>query len=157
MSENDQALAACRDLIRNHRWAALATLSERGVPEASMVAYAFADDLSALYLHLSTLASHTRALLEHPYGALAVSEPDDGRADPQTLARVSLKGNVTEVPADDAEFDAAKARYLARLPEAEMRFGFGDFVLLRFVPEKVRFVVGFAQAFSFKGLDLAAG
>jgi putative heme iron utilization protein len=38
--------------------------------------------------------------------------------------------------------------YLKKFPEAEMRFGLGDFDLYRIEPKSARYVGGFAQAFN---------
>ncbi|HKJ76630.1 MAG TPA: pyridoxamine 5'-phosphate oxidase family protein, partial [Gammaproteobacteria bacterium] len=68
--------AAAAALLRQQRWAALASLGRDGRPLASMVAYAAEPDLSAFYLHLSRLAAHTGNRLATPEASLAISEPD---------------------------------------------------------------------------------
>ncbi|OOZ38605.1 hypothetical protein BOW53_14940 [Solemya pervernicosa gill symbiont] len=141
-------------LIRSQRWAALATLQKDGTPLASMVAYAFDDNFSQLYLHLSQLAAHTGNLLERPTISLVISEPDDGRKDPQTLARLTLNGEVTAVKPDSQTYTLGKARYLGQLPESEQLFEFGDFALYAFQSVDVRYVGGFARAWSFNQSDL---
>src|SRR5690349_22861833 len=78
-------------LIRETRVAALGTLHD-GEPNLAMVAYAFADDFSAFYIHVSRLGKHTTDMEADPRVSLLIAETDDGRADPQTLARVSLRG-----------------------------------------------------------------
>ncbi len=93
-------------------------------------------------LHLSTLAKHTRNLLERPDVSLAMGELDDGRADPQTLSRITLKGRATVLEGDDRAGDC----YLSRFPEAGPRFGFADFKLFRLAVTDGRFVGGFARA-----------
>lgn len=114
-----------------------------------MVAYAPEATLDGLLLHLSRLAKHTRYLLQAGQAALVISAPDTGAGDdPQTLPRLSLQGHVTVLPHDHAEYDAARACYLARLPAAHARFEFADFMLLRFEPDQARYVGGFAQAHS---------
>jgi putative heme iron utilization protein len=90
VSATSTELDAARPIL-TRRWAALATLTDNG-PSASMVAYAPEPDLSSLLLFLSGLSQHTRNLLEEPRVALVVTEPDSGEGDPQTLARLSVKG-----------------------------------------------------------------
>lgn len=144
-------------LIRAHRWAALATVGEGGAL-ASMVAYAALPDLSRLVLHLSRLAPHTRNLLADPRAALVISEPDDGRDDPQTLARVTISGSVTAVDNSADEYANLRTLYTARLPESLQRFEFADFSLFCFVPQDVRYVGGFGKAGNFsaaKMIDMA--
>ena len=141
----DNALRLGR-LLSERRWAALATVAD-GVPQVGWVAYVPEPGLTGYLLHLSTMAAHTRALLAEPRVSLAISEEDDGRDDPQTLARVTLNGTVAVVEREGEGYETAKACYLVRLPEAEPRFGFGDFALYRFTAEEARLVGGFGQAF----------
>jgi hypothetical protein len=55
----------------------------------------------------------------------------------------------------DERFLAAAEAYVARFPEAQMRFELGDFLLFRFTPEVVRYVGGFARAARFSWADIA--
>jgi heme iron utilization protein len=147
MGKTDELQGAIA-LIRRVRWAALAT-AEDNVPYLSSVAYAPEEDLSGFLLHLSRLASHTERLMKNPRASLLISERDDGRADPQTLARISMTGQVEHAPRDAAQYAACRSIYLARLPESEPLFAFSDFELFRFVPEDIRYVSGFARAYTF--------
>ncbi len=153
-SDKNEQLPHLRQLVRQQRWAALATVGSKGEPQASMVSYAFDEATGDLYLHLSTLAEHTRNLAQNPHASLVISENDDGRDDPQELARAGLSGTISAILPDATEYAAARACYLARLPDAAPRFDFSDFCLFRFQPEKVRFVGGFARAFSYRGDEL---
>jgi len=138
------SLLAAR-LLAGHRWAALATLHEGG-PLASMVAYAAESDLSALFFHLSGLSVHTRDLLADGRASLCVGEADPGTGDPQTLPRLTLTGRAVPLEEGTPPFETARGIYLARFPDAEMRFSLPDFVLFVFVPEEGRVVGGFARA-----------
>lgn len=143
-----------RRLLRDSRWAALATVRD-DQPLASWVAFAAEDDLGGFILHLSRLALHTRYLLDNPRAALALSEPDSmAQPDPQLLARVSLQGRVTSVPREAPGYDIARSLYLARLPEAAVQFELDDFGLYRFVVETGRFVSGFGRAFRIGPVEL---
>lgn len=142
-----EELAIVANLIRGQRQAALGTLRD-GAPFVSMVAYAAEPDFGGLLLHLSQLAQHTRQLLAGPQAALLIAEQDDGREDVQTLARITLVGPATPIPAGSAEHAAARERYLARLPAAEPLFEFPDFALFRLVPAEARYVGGFARAYT---------
>jgi putative heme iron utilization protein len=152
--ERDEVLQQLGRLISEQRWAALATVDEKGHPQASMVAYVPEPGFSGFLLHLSQLAAHTRNVLENPRASLAIAEPDNKECDPQTLARVSLSGTIQTIERGSDEYSKGKQRYLTRLPDAEQLFALGDFVLLRLQPLSVRFVGGFGRAFSFSGSDL---
>ncbi|MEI2781783.1 MAG: pyridoxamine 5'-phosphate oxidase family protein [Candidatus Competibacter sp.] len=143
------------ELIRARRWAALATQGADG-PEASWVAYIPEVDFSGFLLHLSTLAAHTRNLLANPRAGLAISAPERGDEDPQTLARVTIQGEVAILAKDSEDYRSAARRYQERLPASVPRFGFGDFHLLRLTPLRVRFVGGFARAYTLDGSGLRA-
>jgi putative heme iron utilization protein len=144
MTVTRSELEAAR-LVVSNRWAALATLGPDG-PNASMVAYASTRDLSNLLLFLSGLSEHTGNLLTDPRVSLIVTEPDtEGGSDPQSLARVSLKGRAEPIERTAAEFQDYWEMYVGRLPEAAPRLGLGDFVLFRIVVDEARYVGGFAQ------------
>jgi putative heme iron utilization protein len=103
------------------------------------------DEDGALLLHLSRLAKHTLNLLADGRVSLALSEMDDGRSDPQTLARITLDGSVVLVERDSTDYQAGRECYLARLPDAAMLFDFADFSLFRLTPQSGRYVEGFGS------------
>lgn len=141
-------------LVRDQRWLCLGTLSGAdGEPRplVSWVAYAAAEDFTCFVMHLSNLAQHTGNLKRRPQVSLAMSEADDGRGNPQLLARLTLEGRVAPVARDDERYESLKGLYLAKLPDAEPLFEFGDFNLYAFVPGKGRYVDGFGQAYSLDG------
>ncbi|HEX9371172.1 MAG TPA: pyridoxamine 5'-phosphate oxidase family protein [Roseiflexaceae bacterium] len=150
-----EELAIVANLICGQRQAALGTLrdpstgsEQNGAPFVSMVAYAAEPDFGGFLLHLSRLAPHTRHLLAAPQAALLICEPDDGREDVQTLARITLAGPAAPIAAGSPEHAAARARYLARLPAAAPLFDFPDFALFRLAPAEARYVGGFARAYT---------
>jgi len=150
---NDERMRL-RQLLLEQRWAALATLDDDGAPAVSYVAYVPEVDFTGFLIHVSRLAAHTQYLLARPRAALGISTPDSGGGDPQLLPRVSIQGMTAVMPRGTSEYSAARDHYLAHLPEAEQLFGFEDFVLLRLCPEEVRYVGGFARAYSLSGHQL---
>jgi heme iron utilization protein len=150
-----QARDNLRQLLHDCRWAALATNNAHDSAEIAQIAFALSFEPLSLLFHLSTLAKHTRNLLERPQCALSIFEADDGRADPQTLARVSLSGSVANISRDALDYAHSKSIYLARLPMAEPRFDFGDFHLFRMSIAAGQYVGGFARAFRVNSEDLA--
>ncbi len=83
-----------------------------------------------------------------PHVSLLIAETDDGRPDPQTLARVSVRGMSEALPREAPDYSQVKTIYLNRFPESEQLFSLGDFNLWRIRPEGGRFVAGFARAFN---------
>ena len=143
-STSEQALA---HLIRNTRLAALGTIHD-GEPNLAMVAYAFADDFSSFYIHVSKLGRHTRDMESDPRVSLLITETDDHRPDPQTLVRVSINGTVEILPRNATNYVRIKDLYLQRFPEAEQLFSLGDFNFWKITPKSGRFVAGFGRAFN---------
>ncbi len=137
-------------LVVEERWAALATVGDDG-PSASMVAYAVEPAAPCLVMHLSGLAAHTRQLLSDPRASLAISRPDSGQGDPQLLPRVTLTIAVRPLEPEGPAFEAARAAYLTRFPDAAMRFALADFVLFACSIDEARYVGGFARAATFDG------
>ena len=141
---SEQTLAR---LIRETRIAALGTLHD-GEPNLAMVAYSFAEDFSAFYIHVSRLGKHTTDMETDPRVSLLITETDDRRADPQTLARVSIRGTAEILLRIDSGYAQVKQNYLERFPEAEQLLSLGDFNLWKIMPRSGRFVAGFGRAFN---------
>jgi putative heme iron utilization protein len=146
----DDAVALAR-LLRSGRIAHLGTLRQ-GAPLASMTLYLAAPDFSAFHLHLSRLAWHTQDMTIDPRVALSVGETDDGRDDPFTLARVTVRGAAEQLGADAG----LKRAWLARFPAQAVNFELGDFSFWRLVPRDARFVAGFGRIHNLSAAELAA-
>ncbi len=65
-------------------------------------------------------------------------------------------GTAEPLPRESAAYEAAKRRYLARFPSAQVTFTLGDFQLVRLPFAAVRFVAGFGRAYSVQPQALAA-
>lgn len=133
-----------RAFIRAHGSGALASVdpARHGAPSNALVTYACDMDASPIFL-FSTLSDHTRNLLQDTRAALLI-EQASGRRNPQTGPRATLCGRVARVPAKARE--AARARFLARHPDAALYADFGDFAVYRMTVERVHWVGGFARA-----------
>jgi putative heme iron utilization protein len=134
-------------IIRNTRIASLATLRDEK-PHVSMVAYAVVDNFSAFYIHVSRLAQHTMDMLKDKNVSLLITETDDGRTDPQTLARVSVRGTAEAIQNGEPGYTPIKELYLARFLEAEQLFKLADFSFWRINPKGGRYVAGFSKAYN---------
>jgi putative heme iron utilization protein len=111
----------------------------------SMTLYMPAADFSAFYVHVSRLAWHTQDMQQDARVALSIAENDDGRADPFTLMRVTIRGDGINVPNDGAQFTGLKSAWLARFPEQAINFELADFSFWQIVPRDARFVAGFGR------------
>jgi putative heme iron utilization protein len=136
-------------LLRAQRIAHLATLRERA-PMASMTLVLAAEDFAAFYVHVSRLAWHTQDMEREARVALSIAQTDDGRADPFTLMRVTVRGEATRL-GEDATL---KARWLARFPAQAINFELPDFSFWRIAPRDARFVAGFGRIHNLSAAQL---
>lgn len=143
-AQSQQTLAR---LIRTQRIAALGTLRDGG-PLVSLILYAVSPDFSAFYIHASRLAQHTQDILQDARVSLMIAETDTGVPDPQTLARVSIRGEAVEVPSSGVAYAEARSLYLTKFPQAAFNFGLGDFALYYIQPRRARYMAGFGQIFN---------
>jgi putative heme iron utilization protein len=129
---------AAKKLMRESRSGALATLTAgSGDPYCSLVNVASAADGAPLLL-ISRLALHTKNILADARVSLMLDERKEG--DPLQGARVMLMGKA--VVTEDA---AARRRYLARQPEAEMFADFPDFAFYEIRLSGAHLVAGFGR------------
>jgi putative heme iron utilization protein len=139
--------ASAKKLIREARSGALATLmAGSGDPYCSLVNVATAADGTPLLL-ISRLAIHTKNILADPRASLMLDERKAG--DPLQGARVMLMGVVTKT-----ESAAARRRYLAYQPEAEMFADFADFAFYELKPKGAHLVAGFGRIVDLSASDV---
>ena len=139
-------------LLRQERLAHLATLRQ-GAPMASLTLYLPAGDFSAFFVHVSRLAWHTQDMAREARVALSIAQTDDGRADPFTLRRVSIRGEAVQL---QGEQDDLRAKWLERFPEQKINFELADFSFWRIAPRDARFVAGFGRIHNLSAAELAA-
>jgi putative heme iron utilization protein len=139
-------------LVRRERSAHLATLRQ-GAPMASMTLYLPAPDFGNFLVHVSRLAWHTQDMAGDPRVALSIAETDDGRPDPFTLKRVSIRGHAEQLSGTQ---DALKKSWLNKFPEQAINFELPDFSFWRIVPTDARFVAGFGRIRNLSAAELAA-
>lgn len=145
---------AFKTLLESRPVAALATL-HKGEPAVSMVPYALLPGSAHFIIHVSQLATHTRDMLENPAVSLLVTDSVEAADSPLSLPRASIQGVASPCPADAPEYAAARAAYLAKLPDAADLFTFADFSLFVIEPRMVRYVAGFGKAMSVTARQLA--
>jgi general stress protein 26 len=134
-------------IIRNVRVAALGTLRDEA-PLVSMVAFFAADDFSFFYIYVNKLAQHTVDMMKDKHVSLLIAETDDGRADPQTLAYVSIRGSAEIMQNGEPGYTPIKNKYLERFPESAPLFKMEGFGIWRIKPKGGRFVGGLGKAYN---------
>ncbi|MGE0719681.1 MAG: HugZ family protein [Alphaproteobacteria bacterium] len=137
---SDDVPATARHLVRSLDRAALATAQRdaEGWPYASLVMVAH-DQCGRPLMLLSDLAEHSKNIARDGRVSL-LFDGTGGLARPLTGARATVLGRAVAV--DDA---AARARYLARHPDAAFYAGFPDFRLYRVEVEQAHLVAGFGR------------
>ena len=139
-------------LLRGQRVAHLATLRQ-GAPMASMTLFYTEAGFAGFLVHVSRLAWHTQDMGKDPRVALSIAETDDGRADPFTLKRVSIRGSAQQL---ENPQEALRALWLKRFPEQAINFELADFSFWRITPRDARFVAGFGRIHNLSAAELAA-
>ncbi|NBR11727.1 MAG: HugZ family protein [Alphaproteobacteria bacterium] len=141
---NEEALRTAHHLLKDTRFASLATLDADGHPFASLVSFAL-DRAGAPFLFVSRLSAHTQHLLANPRAALLVGEP--GKGDPLAHARMTVQCQAEPVPKDSDDVILLKTLYLARHPKAQLYADFPDFIFIRLKPLGASLNGGFGKAF----------
>jgi putative heme iron utilization protein len=134
-------------IIRNTRIASLGTLRDEA-PLVSMVAYIVAQDFSAFHIFISRLAQHTIDMQKDKRMCLLIAQTDDGRADPQTLGRVTIRGTAEFMEIGAPGYTPVKKQYIERFPESAPLFKLEDFCMWRIKPKGGRYVAGLSKAFN---------
>ena len=139
-----------KNLILKERVAHLATL-RNGAPMVSMTLSMLETDLSAFYVHVSRLAWHTQDMGQDARVALSIAETDDGRADPFTLMRVTVRGEASQIQDKNGKL---KDRWLTRFPAQAINFELADFSFWKITPRDARFVAGFGRIHNLSAAEL---
>jgi hypothetical protein len=92
-------------------------------------------------------------MLQDPRVALSIAETDDGRADPFTLMRVTIRGDAEQLSQQNLPL---KENWLARFPEQAINFELADFSFWKITPRDARFVAGFGRIHNLSPAQLAA-
>jgi putative heme iron utilization protein len=137
-----------RGMVRAALKGALATVHKAsGHPYASLVLTATDADGTPILL-ISKLALHTQNLAADPRASLLI-DATGTEASPMEGARVTLIGEVR--PSESA---TARARFLARHPEAAGYADFPDFGFFALRPESAHYIGGFGKIIDITADDL---
>ena len=135
-----------RSLLQARRVAALGTIGDDGGPLVSMVPFAIEPRHPCLVIHVSDLAAHTRNLQATPRVSLLVTQSEEPGEPVHALPRVTFEGIAGVPPRDGPLWQACRAAYLERFPEAEMMTQLGDFKFVAIELKGARQVAGFGSA-----------
>jgi heme oxygenase (biliverdin-IX-beta and delta-forming) len=146
---NKSEIAAdARTLVRRAFKGSLASLdSPTGAPYASLITLA-TDSAGAPVFLISTLARHTRNLVDDPRAAILIDGSGEA-ADPLQGARLTLSGKAEKVNGE-----APRRRFLARHPEAAFYADFPDFSFWRLAMESAHYIGGFGRIVDLAAADL---
>lgn len=139
-----------RDFLRGCNRGVLSTHSAKyeGYPFGSVTPFVLDHDANPVIL-ISTLAEHTKNILQNPKVSLIVlSDEDDMLAN----ARLTMIGTATRI---DKENPHLKARYLRYLPQASSYFDMHDFYFYQVNIEHARYIAGFGKMSWIDGGSLA--
>ncbi|RGE39706.1 pyridoxamine 5'-phosphate oxidase [Comamonas testosteroni] len=143
-----------RELLDRQRTAALAVqpiadfsnASQLPAPALSFVPWAWCAEFSCIVIHVSGLASHTSAMQQHPAISLMMVAAEQPGQGVHALERVSIQGVASTPPQESVLWQALKASYLQRFPEAEAMTMLGDFRFMCITPNSGRHIAGFGAA-----------
>lgn len=126
-------------LLHSRPWCVLATHATQlaGYPFASVLPFV-PDAAHCPVFLISGLAEHTHNLVADARASVLVQAEGESVLQGE---RVTLLGDARPFAADDA----FTRRFLRYQPEAEQYLALGDFAFYRFVPQRVRYVGGFAR------------
>lgn len=130
-----------RKFLRSTRSAVLSTHSARfeGYPFGSITPFVLDHDGSPLIL-ISTIAEHTKNIQKNPRVSLIAFDP--AAPDLQAGGRLTLLGDATPVPKDEA---TTRSRYLRYFPQAAQYFDMHDFLFHRITVKQARYIGGFGN------------
>jgi putative heme iron utilization protein len=127
-----------RTLASIGRIGSLSTHSRKlpGFPFGSMMPYAV-DPLGRPIFLISSMAMHTQNIRHDPRASLLIMQPDVS-GDPLGAARLTVAGDVTEVPGEEV-----RDLYLSRYENARHWQEYSDFAYFRLETAGVYFIGGF--------------
>ena len=149
-----EELELLRALLTGQRMLSLGVLVD-GKPYVGLLPFITRPEFASLVIHASSLALHSRGLVDGaPFGVLihAADRPD---IDPLQLPRLSLQGVVRRIPREVADWAAARDVYIDKYPSSRSIFQLGDFHLYELVIESGRLIAGFGSIHTLNRRTLA--
>ena len=133
-----------RQMLRAHRYGVLSTLSKKfdGHPFGSITPYLVDHDASLLIL-ISTLAEHTKNILQDPRVSLIAHDQHNPHI--QSQGRITVVGNAVPEAGPEPGREQAALRYQRYFPESQAYFAMHDFSFYRIRPIAIRYIGGFGR------------
>ena len=132
--------------LMQQRTGALAVLSNNGWPYLAMTPFAINPETAQFIVHISTLAAHTRYLLQRPQAAFMVSMAERAEAPVHALPRVSFQVEGYSPERGSQAWEAARVCYFERFPDSAFMAEFTDFHLFTLNIVRTRQITGFGAA-----------
>jgi len=149
-SVDADAIRRAKTLLRTARHGALAVIDPaNGAPLVSRVSLATQPDGSPIFL-ISRLASHFAALEADARCSLLIGTP--GKGDPLAHPRLAIAGTAHMVDGDARA--AARGRFIARQPKADLYADFGDFAFWSMKITQADYYGGYAKAYVMTAQDI---
>lgn len=132
--------------LMQQRTGALAVLSNNDWPYLAMTPFAINPTTAQFIIHISTLAAHTRYLLQRPQAAFMVSAAETPGAPVHALPRISFQVEGHSLERKSAEWEAARDCYFQRFPDSAFMADFNDFHLFTLTIVRTRQIAGLGAA-----------
>lgn len=142
----DQVDVHFKQLLNTAKVGTIACIDNDGWPFQALVPYAVWPQEQCFVIHISSLAKHTRNLLQRPEAALSIFDAFSAGQSVHELPRLGFQVRAQVVERSAALFEQARAVYLMRFPERDFITEFTDFHFFLLSPFRARQVVGFGQA-----------
>jgi heme iron utilization protein len=129
-----------KQFLRSTQHGILSTISTKfaGYPFGSVTPFMLDHHCQPIIL-ISSIAEHTKNIIQNPKVSLLVFAKGD---DLQANARLTLIGEATKIPKDDADLMARYSRYF---PESVGYFAMHDFAFYRINIAQARYIAGFGK------------
>ena len=149
---NEEARTRARELLRDANFAALAVIHpETQVPHVTRIALVTMNTGQPITL-ISTLSTHTQALLKNPNCSLLVGEPQD-KGDPLNHPRITLACQAKFIDRSSEQHTDLRTFYLGKVPKSKLYIDFADFTFVSFDIQSADLNGGFGKAFKLQPND----
>ena len=149
---NDEARKLGRELLSAANFAALAVVHPKTqAPHVTRIALVTMETGQPITL-ISTLSTHTQALLKNPNCSLLVGEPQD-KGDPLTHPRLTLACQAKFIDRSSERHSELRSFFLAKVPKSKLYIDFADFTFVSFDILCADLNGGFGKAFKLQSND----